>query len=159
VPSGDLAAILRVAVGCAIEKYGKRKGARAPAKEPKTGKAIAASAPGGPAIHSSTGLEPVERRASRRCTIPAAVRREVWRRDGGRCTYVSPDGQRCPAASHLEYDHIRPVALGGDSTVGNVRIACKPHNLLHAERIFGRDYMERFRRTREPEVASPGRSG
>ena len=27
--------------------------------------------------------------------VPAAVRREVMRRDGGRCAFVAPDGRRC----------------------------------------------------------------
>jgi hypothetical protein len=55
--------------------------------------------------------------------------------------------------------HIQPVALGGTSTVSNIRLTCRAHNILYDERVFGREHMARFRRTREPEVTSPGRSG
>ncbi|WP_408629107.1 HNH endonuclease [Anaeromyxobacter terrae] len=81
-------------------------------------------------------------------TIPAIVRRAVWKHDGGRCAWVGPDGRRCNSRWKLELDHIRPVALGGPSTIDNLRLACRAHNLLHAERTFGREHMERFRRDR-----------
>ena len=41
--------------------------------------------------------------------IPAQVRDEVFKRDGLRCSYVSPDGVRCQSRSCLEIDHIRPL--------------------------------------------------
>jgi hypothetical protein len=34
--------------------------------------------------------------------IPAAVKLEVWQRDGGQCGFVSEAGQRCPARARLE---------------------------------------------------------
>jgi hypothetical protein len=37
-------------------------------------------------------------------TIPAAVRRAVWARDGGRCAFVGTHG-RCTATAFLEYNH------------------------------------------------------
>src|SRR5215831_8304864 len=52
--------------------------------------------------------------------IPARVRREVWKRDGGRCTFKGDGGHRCEARSDLEFDHIEPVARGGGSTVTNL---------------------------------------
>jgi hypothetical protein len=69
--------------------------------------------------------------------IPAAVRRAVWRRDGGQCAWLGPDGRRCGSTHQLQYDHIVPAALGGVSSEGNVRIACGCHNRLEAERMFG----------------------
>ena len=72
----------------------------------------------------------------------------MWERDGGCCTYVAPDGTRCESRWQLEYDHLLPRALGGDSTVGNVALACRVHNLARAEACFGQEHMERFRRTR-----------
>src|SRR5262249_38164259 len=36
--------------------------------------------------------------------VPAAERRAVWQRDKGQCSYVGPDGRRCEARTHLEYD-------------------------------------------------------
>ena len=74
--------------------------------------------------------------------IPAAVERAVWARDGGRCAYVSHDGHRCEERGTLELDHIIPVARGGESTVENLRLLCRPHNRLVAECEFGRAHMQ-----------------
>ena len=78
--------------------------------------------------------------------IPAAVRDEVFCRDGGQCTFVGPDGRRCQARDQLELDHILPYSLGGGHEVDNLRLRCKQHNLLEAEKHFGREFMEGFRR-------------
>jgi hypothetical protein len=75
--------------------------------------------------------------------IPAAVRRAVWERDGGRCTYVDATGQRCRERACLEFDHIDPYARGGSSAVSNLRLACRSHNGLAAEQAFGRDFIDR----------------
>ena len=41
--------------------------------------------------------------------IPAAVRRQVWQRDGGGCSYVDPQtGRRCNSTHLIEIDHIVP---------------------------------------------------
>ncbi|HEX7622896.1 MAG TPA: HNH endonuclease signature motif containing protein [Anaeromyxobacteraceae bacterium] len=72
-----------------------------------------------------------------------------------------PDGQRCGSTWKLELDHLRPVVLGGPSTVENLRILCKAHNTLSAEQIFGRAHMELFRAasaSRTGEDTSPGGS-
>jgi len=77
--------------------------------------------------------------------VPAAVAREVWRRDEGRCTFVSEEGQRCEACEFVEFDHVIPVAKGGESTVDNVRLRCRTHNQYEAEREFGAGFMEHKR--------------
>ncbi|HYS82618.1 MAG TPA: HNH endonuclease, partial [Anaeromyxobacteraceae bacterium] len=60
------------------------------------------------------------------------------KRDGGRCTWCGPDGQRCGSTWKVELDHIQPAALGGPSTVGNLRILCRlcrsRHNRHYADR-------------------------
>jgi hypothetical protein len=73
--------------------------------------------------------------------IPAAVRREVYERDRGRCAFVSADGRRCEASAFLEYDHELPWAVHGGSASGNVRLLCRAHNALHAQNCFGREYV------------------
>lgn len=74
---------------------------------------------------------------SRRIARP--LRDAVWTRDGGRCTFVGPDGQRCPATRYLEIDHITPYALGGKSDdPTNLRLTCRAHNQLLARRVFGK---------------------
>jgi len=77
--------------------------------------------------------------------IPAEVRRAVWERDGGRCTFISETGRRCPARSRLEFDHLDPVARGGQATVANVRLRCRPHNQYAAECAFGSGFMSHKR--------------
>jgi len=76
--------------------------------------------------------------------IPAAVKREVWARDGGRCQFRLENGELCGSTHRLQFDHVRPVALGGESTADNLRLACSAHNLLAARRIFGDALMDRY---------------
>lgn len=57
----------------------------------------------------------------RREPIPEDVRREVFRRDGGRCA-------ACGADELLQFDHVIPVALGGASTPENLQLLCAPCN-------------------------------
>ncbi len=127
IPDGNLAAVLREAVRCAIDKHGKRRGAVKPARTRKP-------------------VAPKPRPPGEREPIPAEVKRAVWERDGGRCTYLSPEGRRCECRWQLELDHVRPDALGGPSTAENLRLRCRVHNFLHAEETFGRAHMARFRR-------------
>ena len=75
-------------------------------------------------------------------TIPAEVRRQVWDRDGGCCSWVGPDGHRCSERRYLHYDHIVPRARGGSSSVDNIRLLCSKHNQHHADQTLGRDFME-----------------
>ena len=77
--------------------------------------------------------------------IPAEVKRRVYRRDGGQCTYVDGHGHRCTARSMLEYDHIVPYALGGPATFENTRLRCATHNRLEAEEKFGAGFMAQKR--------------
>ena len=121
---GELAAVVREAIRCAIAKHGKRKGAVKPERE-RAPRPAEAAAP-----------KPFDPRA-----IPLAVRREVWKRDGGRCAWTSPDGRRCNSTWKLELDHIKPAALGGTPTADNLQVACRPHNVFRAVEIFGREHM------------------
>ena len=77
--------------------------------------------------------------------IPAEVRRAVWERDGGQCTFVSTTGRRCPARTGLEFDHVEPVARGGQPTVKGIRLRCRAHNQYAAECAFGAGFMSRKR--------------
>ena len=76
--------------------------------------------------------------------IPAAVRDEVFARDGGRCTYVARDGTRCGYTRSLQIDHIRPFAAGGTHEPSNLRLLCAKHNRLAAEKTLGGHVMRRF---------------
>jgi hypothetical protein len=121
VPTGDLAEIFDRALDALIERLEKRKFASS------TRPRAAPTEPG-----------PTKR------GIPAHVRRAVWGRDGGRCTFVGDTGHRCETRRFLEFDHVEPVARGGRGmTPGDVRLRCRTHNRLEAERAFGRDFVQR----------------
>lgn len=77
--------------------------------------------------------------------IPSAIRRLVWERDGGQCTFTSEHGHRCECRTRLEFDHIEPLARGGASTPSNLRLRCRAHNQHAAEHAFGREFMTRRR--------------
>ncbi len=74
--------------------------------------------------------------------IPAGVRRAVRARDREQCTFVSDKGRRCEERGALEFDHVKPVARGGETTVGNLRLRCRAHNQLEADRAFGAGFMQ-----------------
>src|SRR5262249_28255781 len=73
--------------------------------------------------------------------IPAAEKREVWKRDHGRCAFVSDTGKRCGSRRGLECDHIVLKARGGKSTADNLRLLCRAHNQHAAERLLGAEFM------------------
>jgi 5-methylcytosine-specific restriction endonuclease McrA len=83
--------------------------------------------------------------------IPAAVRRAVWARDGGQCTFRSAEGRRCDSRSRLELHHEVPFANGGLATVEGIRLLCRGHNDLQARADFGDAHMDQFARTRPAE--------
>jgi hypothetical protein len=67
---------------------------------------------------AATGVMGTRRR---REAISAAVRREVWNRDNGRCV-------DCGSRDRLEYDHIIPISKGGSNTVRNLELRCESCN-------------------------------
>jgi len=75
--------------------------------------------------------------------VPAALRRQIWERDGGRCTFVAEDGTRCATTHRLEIHHDIPFALGGPTDAASCRLMCKGHNDLMARRDFGDELMDR----------------
>jgi 5-methylcytosine-specific restriction endonuclease McrA len=76
--------------------------------------------------------------------IPAAIRDKIYKRDGGRCTFVGENGKRCNSTWNLEIDHIVPFARGGNNSPGNLRLLCAKHNFMEAARTYGKDFMGKF---------------
>jgi 5-methylcytosine-specific restriction endonuclease McrA len=74
--------------------------------------------------------------------IPAAVRRAVWERDGGRCAFIGTTG-RCAATGLLEFHHVVPFAVGGKADIAGIELRCAPHNKYEAEQYFGRCHSRR----------------
>ena len=87
-----------------------------------------------------------------RATVPARVKREVYARDDGRCTFVGANGHRCGEQGFLEFDHVTPVARGGKGSAANTRLLCRGHNVHEAKRVLGGALIER--RKTEGEVVS-----
>ena len=65
---------------------------------------------------------------SGRIAISSNVKREVWRRDQGRCA-------RCGSRENLEYDHIIPVGKGGSNTARNIELLCQECNRKKSDKI------------------------
>ena len=77
-------------------------------------------------------------------SIPRPMRREVFLRDAGKCTYLLSNGQRCETTRQLEYHHIAPFAKCGSHAVDNITLHCRAHNALAAEEDFGPGLMRRY---------------
>jgi hypothetical protein len=70
----------------------------------------------------------VEKQSKRKACVPAKVKREVVKRDQGKCQWK--------------------LAEGGPDTIDNCRILCRPHNLEAARRAYGDEVMDLFTRGR-----------
>jgi hypothetical protein len=128
VPDGDLAAIIDQAV---TEKLARLEARRfAQTRKPRN-------------ALSETDTSPRTRQ------IPAAVKRAVYQRDGGRCRYVDGQGHRCSERERLEFHHRHPFGLGGDHSVQNIALSCRCHNGVIAEIDYGPSVMALQRGSRQ----------
>ena len=125
VPNGDVAAILDRALTFLLEDLERRRCA------------VTARPRGGRETTPGTRY------------IPAAVRREVWRRDAARCGFVGASG-RCSETGFLEFHHLEPHAVGGRPTLDNIQLRCRAHNRYEAQLFFGPELSE-FVRERQPD--------
>jgi hypothetical protein len=123
LPSGDMAQVLDRALDALIEKLEKTK--------------FAATARPRRSANQRPSANPRH--------IPARVKRAVWERDGGQCTFVGEAGRRCAARKLLEFDHIEEVARGGQASVTGIRLRCRAHNQYGAECAFGAGFMRHKR--------------
>lgn len=73
------------------------------------------------------GRKSTQREPSR--LIPSEIKKEVWKRDQGRCVLCGDD-------KNLHFDHDLPFSLGGTSlSAKNVRLLCMKHNLEKSSKI------------------------
>ncbi|HET9959551.1 MAG TPA: HNH endonuclease signature motif containing protein [Polyangiaceae bacterium] len=77
--------------------------------------------------------------------VPAPVRRAVFERDQGRCTFIDGSGRRCRETHRLELHHLKAFARGGEHTLDNLALRCRAHNALAAEQDFGADFIQQRR--------------
>ncbi len=92
--------------------------------------------------------------------VAAKVRRVVGSRDDGRCTFGGKDGRRCNERGFIEFHHDEPYGIGGESTVGNIKLLCRAHNAYESERFYGWGPFPRSRtlpgKSRSPRGAAAG---
>lgn len=81
---------------------------------------------------------PRRARSGSQRTPASEVKRAVARRDGDRCAFVSKDGRRCEERGFLEFHHVIPYAMGGESSVENIQLRCRAHNGYEADLYYGK---------------------
>ncbi len=88
--------------------------------------------------------------------VPMAKRRELACRGKLQCEFVGTDGRRCTETAGLEIDHVESFARTRDHA--SLRLLCRAHNQLEAEKLFGRNFMARKRAEAKATRASAGRA-
>ena len=142
VVDGDDAAVLARVVQAALPVLQRQRlGATTPAPGPAT-TPLATPAPVTPAPARTAVATPSPAtrtpRAAHSRHIPAAVRREVYVRDGGACAFVGWNGHRCGGRRFLQFHHVKPWMAGGEATVENIQLRCRPHNQYEGRLFFDR---------------------
>ncbi len=69
--------------------------------------------------------------------IPKQIRRAVYERDDGRCTFTDPATGRQCSSRRVQLHHINPWCKGGPHTAANLTLRCHAHNSLAAEEDLG----------------------
>jgi 5-methylcytosine-specific restriction endonuclease McrA len=121
LPSGDVMKVLERALGALVRELEQQKFAKCARSRPRRS--------------SANGRY-----------VPAEIRRTVWQRDGGQCTFVSEQGKRCEERTRLEFDHMDPVARGGQTSADRMRLRCRAHNQYAAECTYGAGFMDEKRK-------------
>ncbi len=86
---------------------------------------------------STMSLPAPEVKAKNRNYISIKIKSEVWRKAEGRC-------QICRSTFALEIDHAQPLAQGGSSERGNLRLLCRSCNQRAAIVKIGEKTMRRY---------------
>ncbi|MFL5439066.1 MAG: HNH endonuclease [Myxococcales bacterium] len=137
IPDGDPSAVLEKALDVLIERVEKERFALVQNPRPP---------------NPEDPTQPATR------SIPAWIRRAVFKRDEGRCTFVDARGHQCPETGFLEYDHVRGFARHPVHRVEDIRLRCRAHNHHAADQMYGRDFMDRARNSHESPSTCPGAS-
>jgi hypothetical protein len=129
MPGASAEGVLTAGLDLVLDRAAKRKGLVAkPRPAP-------ANAPAGPGA----------------ATIPAAVRREVWARDQGKCQWPIDGGGICGSELRPELDHVHLKCRGARPIASGIRVLCHLHNQLAARLALGNEVMDQY--TRDPRQA------
>ena len=122
IPDGDLATIFRAALGLLVTQVKKERFAvgRKPRAE-------------------------AESKETKSRHVPDPIKRAVYERDGGRCTFVDDRGHPCPETGALEFDHVDGFARTHLHDVAGLRPLCRAHNQGSADKLYGRELMDSAR--------------
>ena len=141
VPSGAPAATAAPKFASGALADGSHAGAAVPGSPVATAapeRVLGGSPDGGPsgasvgaAAHTTREAVYSRHQSPPRRHIPAAVRRHVWQRDGGRCCYRDPlTERRCTSSHLLQIDHLLPVAQGDGPEPSNLVLRCFAHHRM-----------------------------
>lgn len=71
----------------------------------------------------------------KRKNIKVTLKRELLKKANYCCEYVAPlTRTKCMSTYQLQIDHHIPLARGGSDSPENLRILCRTHNLLFAQK-------------------------
>jgi hypothetical protein len=136
VPNGDLATILDRALTVLIEKV--KKDRFGVGRKPRSNKLPEGQAKGR--------------------DIPDAIKRAVYERDAGQCTFVGPNGTRCQERGFLELDHLDGFARRKEHIASRITLRCSAHNQYAAIVMYGPELMARKRKERSAPERPAGAS-
>lgn len=135
---GSWAELIELLVDEYLERHDPVKKAERILKKKSATATVAANANAASAASQPQSGTTPARPGKKRRPIPASIRHLVWQRDQGCCQYKDPvSGIQCKSRRYLEIDHIVPVAKGGTNALNNLRLLCRAHNQLRAEKDFG----------------------
>ena len=100
-----------------------------------------------PAAASEVGEEASEKASNAKANryIRAKIKKEVRQRAQNRCEFIDQQtGRRCTGVRSLEFDHLRPFAVGGSNNANNLSLRCRAHNQRSAITFFGLRKMDKF---------------
>jgi len=141
-PHGDLAETLERGLDALLVQLKKERfavGSKSRTKQAaeKDTPASAQQSLAAESVEPSPGSAGFDKNQVRTRHIPSEIKRQVYERDGMRCTYRASNGRRCAETGMLELHHVQAFALGGGHEPDNIAVFCRAHNQHAGRQLFG----------------------